>query len=229
MSDLVNNMFANISGKYDLLNDLLSFGIHHRWRKIAVKQAAPEDGMMILDTACGTGDLSFSFYKHLEGNCKITATDFCESMLVIAKKKAKNNDINIQFEIADVMNLQYPNNNFDITSISFGIRNVDDTRKGISELARVTKKGGKVVILEFGQADGVFGSLYNFYSKYYMPLVGKLIAGDDYAYSYLPQSAKLFPCKEDFTYVMKSLDVFSEVSYISLSGGIAYIYTGVVR
>ncbi len=228
MSEQVKKMFSGISGKYDLLNDILSFGIHHRWRKKTVKQAVVSQNANILDTACGTGDLAFEFYKALKGNCNIIATDFCEDMLDIAKKKANFNEYKIKFELADVMNLHFKDKTFDITSISFGIRNVDDTKIGISELARVTKSGGRVVILEFGQADGLFGKIYNFYSKYYMPFAGKLIAGDDYAYSYLPKTAKLFPCKDEFVNIMKSTGKFSDIHYIKLSGGIAYIYTGIV-
>ena len=229
MSEQVREMFSGISGKYDLLNDILSFGIHHKWRRKTVKEAEVKKKYKILDTASGTGDLAFEFYNSLGGDCEITATDFCEDMLILAKKKANQSNYKINFDISDVMNLQFQDKIFDVTSISFGIRNVDDPQKGVAELARVTKSGGRVVILEFGQASGLFGLLYNLYSKYYMPLVGKLIAGHDYAYSYLPKTAKNFPSRENFVKIMMNTGKFSNVKYKSLSGGIAYIYTGIVN
>lgn len=229
MSEQVRKMFSGISRKYDLLNQILSFGIHHRWRKKTVKLSECKPNFKILDTASGTGDLAFEYYKHLNGNCSITATDFCNEMLDVAREKSHETESNILFETADVMKLNYIDSAFDISSISFGIRNVDDPKTGISELARVTKPNGKVVVLEFGQATGLFGFLYDLYSRYYMPFMGKLIAGDDYAYSYLPKTAKKFPCKQDFVDIMISTNRFSNVTYTQLSGGIAYIYIGVVK
>ena len=151
-------------------------------------------------------------------------------MLVPAPKKAKDRDLQILFEQADVTQLQYENRKFDITSISFGIRNVGDPLQALKEMARVTKPGGAVMILEFGQVKiPIFGPLYNFYSEKVLPKLGGLVTGQGEAYEYLQKSSAAFPCREEFLDLMKQSGAYSAVEYISLTGGIAYIYKGTVR
>lgn len=228
MSEKVRNMFADISGDYDKMNDILSFGIHHRWRKYLVKNSGAAEGMSVLDCATGTGDLAIEFKKAVGKSGNVTGSDFTEEMLVFAREKVKNK-YDIDFEFADVMNLQYNDNSFDISSISFGIRNVDEPFTGVSELARVVKPGGKVIILEFGQPKGFFSLFYKIYSKILMPALGKLFAGNKSAYTYLPETAAKFPSDKKFKQLMLDTGRFSEVSYKQLSFGIAYIYTGTVK
>lgn len=225
MSEKVRTMFAEISGKYDQMNDLLSFGVHHKWRKKAVKLSGAKNGMKVLDCATGTGDLAIEFKKAV-GKGEVIGTDFCAEMLEYAPPKAKENNLDIKFEIADVMNLQYDDESFDISSISFGIRNVDDTLTGLKELARVVKKGGKVIIIEFGQPKGIFSVFYNIYSKFIMPTLGKLFARSKAAYEYLPQTAAKYPCRDDFTKIMDQTGLLKNNKYHSLTFGIAYIYLG---
>ena len=226
MSEQVKKMFAEISGKYDLMNDLLSFGIHHKWRKKAVKLSQAKSGMKVLDCATGTGDLAIEFKRVVGDSGEVTGTDFCAEMLEYAPPKAKSEGLEIKFEIADVMDLQYPQNSFDIASISFGIRNVDDTLRGLSEMARVVKSGGKVVIIEFGQPKGIFSLFYKIYSKILMPLMGKIFAKAREAYSYLPQTASEYPCRENFTAIMDRTGTLHKNRYYTLTFGIAYIYIG---
>lgn len=235
MSETVRTMFANIANDYDKMNDILSFGIHRLWRRITVKNAELKPDYKILDCATGTGDLAFSFKKAItnlsknEQNGEVIGTDFCEDMLVLARQKAQEKGIDVKFEFADVMNLQYPDNYFDIASISFGIRNVDDPKQGVSELARVVKSGGKVMILEFGQPYGFLAPFYKIYSRNIMPFLGHLIAGDKGAYTYLPETAAKFPAGEKFINLMNSTNSFSSTKFIPLSSGIAYLYIGVVK
>jgi demethylmenaquinone methyltransferase/2-methoxy-6-polyprenyl-1,4-benzoquinol methylase len=235
MSEKVQKMFANIAKDYDKMNDILSFGIHRLWRRITVKNAELKPDFKILDCATGTGDLAFAFKKSINKisnspqNSEVIGTDFCEDMLVLARQKAIEKGIDVKFEFADVMDLQYADNYFDIASISFGIRNVDDPKRGISELARVVKSGGKVLILEFGQPFGILAPFYKFYSRKIMPFLGNLIAGDKGAYTYLPETAAKFPAGNMFLNIMQSTDNFSETKYIPLSSGIAYLYIGIVK
>lgn len=151
-------------------------------------------------------------------------------MLEPAPLKAQANNLAIHFELADVTHLQFKDNEFDITSISFGIRNVNNPVKALQEMARVTKSGGKVMVLEFGQMDfPVVSTLYNFYSEKILPKIGGLVTGQGDAYEYLQKSSAAFPCKENFIELMKKSDAFSEMSYTPVSFGIAYIYKGVVK
>ncbi len=228
MSEEVKKMFSEISGKYDFMNNLLSFGIHHLWRKKAVRLSGAKSGDSVLDCACGTGDLSFEF-KSKVGNGKVIGTDFVENMVVLAKEKAKQRNIDIDFEVADVLNLQFPNNTFDYSSISFGIRNVDDPVLCLKEMSRVVKPGGKVVVIEFGQPKGLFKLFFNFYSFKLMPFFGKMFAKSKSAYEYLPQTSAKFPCREDFLDLMKKAGTFVSYKYNTLSFGIAFIYIGEVK
>src|SRR5690606_29043528 len=151
-------------------NSILSMGIHHLWRKKMVAISGAKPGMKVLDCATGTGDLAIEFKKAVGPEGQVIGTDFCQEMLIPAPAKAKAQNLDIQFEQADVMNLPYQDGQFDIVSISFGIRNVADPVKALQEMARVTKPGGCVMILEFGQADmPVFAPLFNFYSSKVLP------------------------------------------------------------
>lgn len=239
MSEQVQQMFANLSPKYDLMNDILSFGIHHIWRATTVRKANINSPVKILDCATGTGDLAIAFAKKIYklslnlgfelSKAEIVATDFCPEMFAFGIEKAKELGLPIKFEFADVMQLQYPDKYFDISSISFGIRNVDNPQIGVSELARVVKSGGKVMILEFGQPSGWISVPYNFYSKKVMPFLGKIIANNPSAYTYLPSTAAAFPSGEKFVEIMKSTQKFSEINYYPLTNGIAYLYVGIVK
>ena len=225
MSEKVKNMFANISGKYDILNDILSFGMHRCWKTKFVKMANPDENSKILDIATGTGDIAFKFYQITSGQANITGMDFTPEMIKIANERKQNR--NITFLVGDALNLPFEDNIFDITSISYGIRNVDDVERSLTEMARVLKTGGRAAILEFGQARKPFAYIYYFYSKYIMPFLGKLISGDDSAYSYLPETAAKFPSGENFVKIMNSTNCFSKIIVKELMFGVAYIYIGV--
>jgi demethylmenaquinone methyltransferase/2-methoxy-6-polyprenyl-1,4-benzoquinol methylase len=229
MSEKVREMFAAIAPKYDFMNNLLSLGIHHRWRRKAVRLSGAKSGDKVLDCATGTGDLAIEFQKAVGRGGEVTGTDFCEDMVVLAREKSNKSGLPIKFQVEDAMALSFADNIFDYSSISFGIRNVDVPQQGVSEMARVVKPGGKVIIIEFGQPRGFFKIVYDIYSKFFMPILGKIFAGDVEAYTYLPQTASRFPCREDFTEIMKATGSFSECRYYTLSGGIAFIYIGIVK
>ncbi|QDK39181.1 bifunctional demethylmenaquinone methyltransferase/2-methoxy-6-polyprenyl-1,4-benzoquinol methylase UbiE [Bdellovibrio sp. NC01] len=228
--EIIRNMFSKVAANYDKGNNVLSMGVHHLWRKKLVKYAGTKPGQKVLDCATGTGDLAIEFKKTVGADGAVIGTDFCAEMLIPAPGKAKERGLEIQFEQADVTQLQYADKNFDITSISFGIRNVGNPVKALQEMGRVTKSGGHVMVLEFGQVNiPVFGPLYNFYSQNILPKIGGLVTGQKDAYEYLQKSSAAFPCREGFIDLMKESGQFSKMEYISLTGGIAYIYKGTVK
>lgn len=225
----IRMMFSKVAQNYDRANSVLSAGIHHLWRKKLVKWSAATPGMKILDCATGTGDLALEFKKAVGTQGEVMGTDFCAEMLIPAPAKAKAAGVEIQWQQADVTQLAFAAQQFDVVSISFGIRNVSDPVKALQEMARVTKPGGKVMILEFGQVTWpVFAELYNFYSSKILPRLGGLITGQQEAYDYLQKSSAHFPCGEEFLKMMRSTGQFSQCEFQSLTGGIAYIYRGVV-
>jgi demethylmenaquinone methyltransferase/2-methoxy-6-polyprenyl-1,4-benzoquinol methylase len=228
--EVIRRMFSKVAANYDKGNNVLSMGIHHLWRKKLVTYSGARPGQKVLDCATGTGDLAIEFKKTVGPSGQVTGTDFCAEMLIPAPHKAAQKGLDIRFEQADVTQLQYPDKQFDITSISFGIRNVSDPVKALQEMARVTKSGGVVMILEFGQVQiPVFGPLYNFYSEKVLPKLGGLVTGQGEAYEYLQKSSAAFPCRNEFIDLMNASEAFGTTDYISLTGGIAYIYKGLVK
>ncbi|OFZ31706.1 MAG: bifunctional demethylmenaquinone methyltransferase/2-methoxy-6-polyprenyl-1,4-benzoquinol methylase [Bdellovibrionales bacterium RIFCSPHIGHO2_01_FULL_40_29] len=227
---IIKSMFSKVAANYDKANSVLSIGIHHLWRKKLVYLAGTKPGQSVLDCATGTGDLAIEFKKTVGPNGTVIGTDFCSEMLAPAPAKAKSQNLDIQFEQADVTALQYPDNTFDIVSISFGIRNVSDPIKALQEMARVAKPGGKVMVLEFGQISiPILNKAYVLYSEKILPILGGWVTGQREAYDYLQKSSAAFPCRENFISLMKTSDCFSSMAYRSVSFGIAYIYIGVVK
>lgn len=215
-------MFRSISGRYDRANTVMSGGVHHLWRRRAVRWAGVKAGDRVLDCATGTGDLAIAFRR---AGADVTGTDFVPEMIELARRKAAD----IHFEVADVTRLPFADDSFDVASISFGIRNVNDPRRGIGELARVVKPGGRVIILEFGQPPNrPFRALYDFYRTRILPRLGGAVTGEKAAYEYLERSASKFPCGDAFVAMMKESARFERVEYKTLSMGIAYLYRGIV-
>lgn len=228
--ETVRQMFSKVAANYDKANSVLSIGIHHLWRKKLVKLSGAQSGQKVLDCATGTGDLAIEFKKVVGKNGEVIGTDFCPEMLEPAPRKALEKGLDIKFEQADVTQLKYQNSYFDIASISFGIRNVQNPARGISEMARVCKPGGRVMVLEFGQVQlPIFASVYNFYSEKILPTIGGWVTGQKDAYQYLQKSSAQFPCRQEFINLMNETGQFSHCEYHSLSGGIAYIYIGIVK
>ena len=228
MSEKVRNMFADIADDYDRINGILSFGVHNAWRKKTVLESGAKPGDRVLDCATGTGDLALEFKKTVGHNGYVLGTDFCKEMIEHAPAKAEDENLVVEFEVADAMDLPYDDNSFDVTSIAFGIRNVDDPLVSLKEMARVVKPGGRVVVLEFGQPEGLIRYPYQFYSKHVMPTVGGWISGNREAYTYLPETSAKFPAGDKFLELMNETGSFSSSRAIRLTGGIAYVYVGTV-
>lgn len=224
MSEKIREMFAGVAKGYDRTNTILSFGIHHWWRKKLIKLSGVQPGMSVLDCATGTGDLAVAFHKAVGIHGSVIGTDFCTEMMDFAPQKVGAHAKNITFELADVMNLPYPDNSFDICSIAFGIRNVDNPRQALREMARVVRPGGLVLVLEFGQPNGFFGYIYTVYSTKILPIVGGLFGGNKGAYQYLQKSSASFPSGQSFLAIVDEVGCFSECKAIQLTRGIVYIY-----
>lgn len=229
MSEAVHAMFSDIAPRYDVTNSILSMGIHHLWRSATVKASGARVGSHVLDCATGTGDLALAFKRTVGPSGRVLGTDFNADMLSFAPSKARGKGLDVDFEVADAMHLPYDDASFDVASISFGIRNVDDPRTALAEMARVVRPGGRVVVLEFGQPRGIIGGIYRWYSQHIIPLIGGLLTGNRKAYEYLPTTAAAFPCREEFLNLMRSTGRMDECSYRELTGGIAFLYTGIVR
>ena len=227
MSAEVREMFASIARRYDTANEVLSLGIHKGWRRAAVHLSGAAPGQRVLDCATGTGDLALEFKRAVGASGEVIGTDFCAEMLESAPAKAAKAGLQVKFAVADVLALPYPAGQFDVASIAFGIRNVDDPLLCLREMARVVKTGGCVIVLEFGQPRGPFGALFRAYSRGVMPVVGGLLTGNRAAYEYLPRTAAAFPAGEKFLDVMRESDAFSATEAHPLTFGTAYVYRGV--
>lgn len=229
MAGNVRDMFASIARTYDRANQILSFGLHHRWRASAVARSGAKTGDRVLDCATGTGDLALAFRRAVGAGGEVVGTDFCEEMLALASRKAARSELAVRFERADVLALPYPNDAFDVASIAFGIRNVEDSARGLTEMARVVRTGGRVVVLEFGQPAGaVFGPLYRLYSHRLLPTIGGWVSGERGAYEYLDRTSSRFPAGERFVTLMRATGAFRDVAAHPLTGGVAYVYIGEV-
>lgn len=228
VSEHVRTMFGQIARRYDVANTALSGGRHHQWRRRLVALAQPPKGGKILDVATGTGDLAFEFRRTVGGKGEIVGVDFSEPMLERGREKAEAKGLAVTFRAADALALPFAPGTFDIASIAFGIRNVDDPAKCLAEMARVVRPGGRVAVLEFGQPDGLLKAPYWLYSRLVMPVVGWALTGHLRAYQYLPRTAARFPSGNAFVEMMESTGQFVSIRSVRMNGGIVYAYVGVV-
>jgi demethylmenaquinone methyltransferase / 2-methoxy-6-polyprenyl-1,4-benzoquinol methylase len=229
MSREVHDMFAEIAGSYDRANSVLSLGVHHRWRKATVRLSGAGDGDRVLDCATGTGDLALEFKRRVGPAGRVVGTDFCADMLAFAPAKSASAGLPVEWEVQDAMQLTYDDNSFDIASIAFGIRNVDDPVRALHSMARVVRPGGRVMVLEFGRPLWWMKPFFTFYSRIVIPVVGGLISGKRDAYEYLTRTSAAFPTGDEFLALMDATGMYAERRTIPLTGGIAYLYVGIVR
>lgn len=216
-SGYVHKMFDDLAADYDMMNNIISFGRHKTVKKTVINNVPVKTGDNILDVCTGTGDFPLFVSKKFGDSVKITAVDFSDKMLEIAKTRNKNNN-NVEFINADALNLPFADETFDVAFISFGLRNLEDLRRGIVELKRVVKKGGYVVNLDMGKPKGFIGCIFRLYFFGIVPLLGKLFHGSSEPYVYLPESCESFPSQEELAGIFHELG-FSDVKNYNFAFG----------
>jgi demethylmenaquinone methyltransferase/2-methoxy-6-polyprenyl-1,4-benzoquinol methylase len=225
---LVANVFRSVAPKYDLMNDLMSFGLHRLWKQFTVTQAALRPGNIVLDVASGTGDLAKAFAKKVGAHGKVIMTDINEAMLQVGRERLEDAGIigNIECIQADAQHLPFADNYFDCISIAFGLRNVTDKAAALRSMYRVLKPGGKLLILEFSQPSTPFiKKCYDLYSFNVIPKLGALITNDRDSYQYLVESIRMHPDQETLKTMLIEAG-FEEVDYFNLNSGIVALHKG---
>jgi demethylmenaquinone methyltransferase/2-methoxy-6-polyprenyl-1,4-benzoquinol methylase len=222
-------MFDRVAGNYDALNSVMTAGLHHRWRERAAARAELSPGDAALDVCCGTGDLALELSSHVSPGGSVVGCDFSEPMLDLAREKAAQRGVSgVRFEWADALQLPYDGERFDAVTVGFGARNLADLDRGLSEMARILKPGGRAVILEITQPTRP--PLSTFYSLWFdriVPLLGAF-SSDPEAYSYLPESVRSFPTPLGLAEKMDRAG-FERIRYTVLAGGIIAIHSAVRR
>jgi demethylmenaquinone methyltransferase / 2-methoxy-6-polyprenyl-1,4-benzoquinol methylase len=220
----VRGMFDRISGVYDLMNSAMTAGLHHQWRQRAVDRAQVGPGSDALDVCCGTGDLALELRRRIGPDGRVVGCDFSEPMLEIARRKSGEESLPVEFGWADALDLPYGDESFDAVTIGFGARNLADLERGISEMARVLRPGGRLVILEITRPQREpLASFYSLWFDRLVPVIGTL-AGDSEAYSYLPDSVRTFPEPERLA-AMLDAGGLAEIRWLLLAGGIIAIHS----
>lgn len=226
--DKVREMFSDIAPTYDRLNRLLSFGVDRLWRRAAIRALldglpAPESAR-VLDLATGTGDVALGIRRRMSEfpGARVMGADIAFPMLVLARRKSK---ASLAFLQADALRLPFADASFDGLTIAFGLRNLEDRRKGLAEMARILRPGGRLVVLEFGRPRGWFGLVYHVYFRYVLPFCGRLISGHPTAYEYLPSTVYQFPDPESLSAMMRESG-FGRVASRPLTGGIVQLHIG---
>lgn len=226
-SNLVKKIFENVSGRYDLMNDFMSLGIHRIWKESMLDWLAPRGGQNLIDVAGGTGDIAFNFIKRAKTGANATILDLTESMMIEGKKKTIDlpKESQINWVCGDAMRLPFNNNTFDVYTISFGIRNVTNISKTLSEAYRVLKPGSRLMILEFSSVNNdLISWIYDKYSFNIIPKLGEFVSNDRESYQYLVESIRKFPNQEKFSEMIIN-EGFKKVKYRDLTFGIAALHS----
>lgn len=224
---MVHGVFSSVASRYDVMNDLMSVGIHRLWKDAMMDWLAPRSGQALLDVAGGTGDISFRFLRRAPG-AQATVLDMTEDMLVEGQKRADANAMSDRLEwvVGDAMALPFDDASFDVYTISFGIRNVTRVEDALSEAYRVLKPGGRLMVLEFSQLPNpAMQWAYDRYSFNVIPEMGRMVTGDRDSYAYLVESIRKFPDQDTFASMIRTAG-FDLVKYRNLSMGIAALHSG---
>lgn len=223
----VAEVFHSVANQYDVMNDLMSFGVHRIWKRIAIELASVREGQQVLDLAGGTGDLCVHLSKRIGPNGRLVLCDINESMLKVGRDRLLDKGIT-QVEIvqADAQSLPFADNSFHCVTMAFGLRNVTDKDQALSEIFRVLKPGGRVLVLEFSKPlNPLLNKAYDLYSMNALPFLGKWIANDADSYRYLAESIRMHPGQEELKAKMEQQG-FDQVHYHNLSGGIVALHIG---
>jgi demethylmenaquinone methyltransferase/2-methoxy-6-polyprenyl-1,4-benzoquinol methylase len=222
----VRGMFDRIAGVYDVMNSAMTAGLHHQWRQRAVDRAEVGPGSDALDVCCGTGDLALELRRRIGPDGRVVGCDFSEPMLELARRKSGDEGIPVEFGWADALDLPYGDAGFDAVTIGFGARNLADLGRGLAEMARVLRPGGRLVILEITRPRREpLAAFYSLWFDRIVPVIGTL-AGDADAYSYLPDSVRSFPEPRELAGMMDAAG-FERIRWLLVAGGIIAIHSGV--
>jgi demethylmenaquinone methyltransferase/2-methoxy-6-polyprenyl-1,4-benzoquinol methylase len=220
----IRSMFDDIARSYDRLNSLMTAGLHHRWRELAVLLTKVERGGSALDVCCGTGDLAFALRQAVGPRGRVVGLDFSRPMLELAREKCGRNQLWVDFVEGDVLALPFCDGEFDACTVGFGLRNVADVAQGMREMRRVCRSGGRVVCLEITRPEIIgFKQFYGLWFDHAVPVLGGLASGDGNAYSYLPASVRRFPDPEALNTIMRSAGLINP-RYEIVAGGIIAIH-----
>jgi len=227
-AEKVNDLFAQVALRYDLINDLQSFGLHRAWKRRVVRMALVKAGDSALDVCCGTGDISFALAK---AGARVDGVDFSAAMLGVARQRAAGrrefSETNPQFQQGDALSLPFSDRTFDVVTVGYGLRNLSSWETGLREMHRVAKPGARLLVLGFGKPDNrVWRALYFAYLHFVVPIFGKLFCGDSATHAYILESLKRYPAQGGVAEAMRSLGC-REVGIVNLMGGAMSINFGV--
>ena len=225
----VADVFHSVAGKYDLMNDLMSGGVHRLWKRITIERSGVRSGQSVLDIAGGTGDLTRKFSRLVGPTGKVILADINDSMLKVGRDKLINSGTagNVEYVQANAEALPFADNTFDVITIAFGLRNVTDKDAALRSMQRVLKPGGKLMVLEFSKTQNIaLTKIYDFYSFNILPQMGKLIANDAESYRYLAESIRMHPDQETLKDMMEGAGLVN-CRYENMTGGVVALHTGI--
>ena len=222
----VRGVFDSVASKYDVMNDLMSGGLHRAWKAYTVMVANLREGDQVLDIAGGTGDLSLAFAKKVGTTGRVVHTDINEAMLRVGRERLINQGVVLPTAVCDAEHLPFPDDHFDLVSVAFGLRNMTHKDAALREMCRVLKPRGRLLVLEFSRIAKPLEKAYDWYSFQVLPRLGKLVAGDDASYRYLAESIRMHPGQEELKSLMQQSG-FGHVDYHNMTGGIVALHVGI--
>jgi demethylmenaquinone methyltransferase/2-methoxy-6-polyprenyl-1,4-benzoquinol methylase len=222
----VRRVFDSVASKYDVMNDLMSLGLHRLWKHYTTTVADIRPGYQVLDIAGGTGDLSMAFAKQVGPTGRVVHTDINEAMLRTGRDRLVDHGFNLPTLVCDAEKLPFADNHFDVVSVAFGLRNMTHKDVALKEMCRVLKPNGKLLVLEFSKVAKPLEKPYDWYSFNILPKLGNLVAGDDASYRYLAESIRMHPSQEELKQLMKQCG-FGHVDFHNLSAGVVALHVGI--
>jgi demethylmenaquinone methyltransferase/2-methoxy-6-polyprenyl-1,4-benzoquinol methylase len=222
----VRSVFDSVAPKYDVMNDLMSAGLHRLWKRYTITVANPQPGQQVLDIAGGTGDLSLAFAKKVGPAGRVVHTDINEAMLREGRTRLLDMGVVIPTLVCAAEKLPFASESFDFVSVAFGLRNMTNKKNALSEMHRTLKPGGKLLVLEFSRVAKPLEKAYDWYSFNILPKLGKLVANDEDSYRYLAESIRMHPGQEELRQLMRSVG-FGHVDVHNLSAGVVALHVGI--
>jgi demethylmenaquinone methyltransferase / 2-methoxy-6-polyprenyl-1,4-benzoquinol methylase len=222
----VRGVFDSVAPKYDVMNDLMSMGLHRAWKAYTVMVANVKEGQQVLDIAGGTGDLAMAFAPKVGASGRVVHTDINEAMLREGRNRLIDAGVNLPTLVCDAEHLPFADASFDLVTVAFGLRNMTHKDVALSEMNRVLKPGGKLLVLEFSKVARPLEKIYDWYSFKVLPRIGKLVANDDASYQYLAESIRMHPGQEELKTMMRK-GGFGHVDYHNMAGGVVALHVGI--